>query len=250
VSSPARHVDLRDSPSSKKGKKSAKDGATVTADDVKAATLVVSAEKKPKRKRKAVVEATAGAIPKIPKFPAFEQSKPDTEDAKTEDSKEAEVEAESESESSDEEEERVEPEKPKHPELAPKDGEAHADPEFDAAKLGLSAHATINDAKELLARGGAQYDALAEQLRLSVAANQAAKPTAQPLTIMADMNAFHITHERVNAEGFKRLRDKTEALDRVGQTLDHNSLITVDAQKLIGQILRSKKVAGFADWKA
>jgi hypothetical protein len=103
------------------------------------------------------------------------------------------------------------------------------------------------DLTELLERRR-EYDGLAEKLRLSEASNQ---PTASvtPLTTVSDMNAFHITCERVNADGFRRLREKCEGEARSNRKLDRNLLISADAQKLIGQMLAAKNVVGFAQWK-
>jgi hypothetical protein len=62
------------------------------------------------------------------------------------------------------------------------------------------------------------------------------------------MSNYHITTQRVNAEGFKKLRDKIENEERNHRTVDRNKMITSDAQKLIGQILAGRKVADFANW--
>jgi hypothetical protein len=73
---------------------------------------------------------------------------------------------------------------------------------------------------------------------------------AAPLTIVIDMNSFHITYERVIAEVFKRLREKVESKARNERTSDRNKLISTDAQKLIGQMLATRRVLLFAQWKA
>ncbi|KAJ1389380.1 hypothetical protein B484DRAFT_473890, partial [Ochromonadaceae sp. CCMP2298] len=54
---------------------------------------------------------------------------------------------------------------------------------------------------------------------------------------------------RVNAEGFKRLREKVESEARNERTCDRNKLIPADAQKLIGQMLAARRVPRFAQWK-
>ncbi|KAJ1410374.1 hypothetical protein B484DRAFT_468586 [Ochromonadaceae sp. CCMP2298] len=63
------------------------------------------------------------------------------------------------------------------------------------------------------------------------------------------MKSFHITCERVNADGFKRLREKVESETRNERACDRNKLITADAQKLIGQMLAARLVPRFAQWK-
>ncbi|KAJ1389472.1 hypothetical protein B484DRAFT_409309 [Ochromonadaceae sp. CCMP2298] len=55
------------------------------------------------------------------------------------------------------------------------------------------------------------------------------------------MNAYHITSEKINVVGFTKLREKCEAEQRNGRTIDRNLLINADAQKLIGQLLGAKK---------
>jgi hypothetical protein len=66
---------------------------------------------------------------------------------------------------------------------------------------------------------------------------------------MSDMNQFHITTECISAEGFKKLCEKTEALEAAGSSLDRNKRISSDAQKLIGQLLASMGIPDFQKWK-
>ncbi|KAJ1382253.1 hypothetical protein B484DRAFT_461920, partial [Ochromonadaceae sp. CCMP2298] len=135
------------------------------------------------------------------------------------------------------------------------DGLRVVEADFDATEFGLSRHATRGDLKDLVARGGVQYDEIVEQLRLSRLANSnpapapAVAPVSQQTMIDSDMSNFHVTVERVNADGFKRFRDKCDGERRSQRVIDRNLLISADAQKLIGQLLATFKVPAFTSWK-
>jgi hypothetical protein len=83
-------------------------------------------------------------------------------------------------------------------------------------------------------KGQADRIALLEQRLLDRATTM---PSANPVTIMSDMNQFHITTERITAEGFKKLREKTEALEASGSSLD------------FGQLLAAMATPDFLKWK-
>jgi hypothetical protein len=206
--------------------------------------------KKRKRREKAEGEASAAAaeIPRIQKF-----DDPDTEKGggkKSQDSKEGSGE-DSDDDSKASESSRIDRsgnEKPKGTD-AP-EGE-HFELAFDAGWLGLPEDATeaevrvsIENGKLALQAQKGQEDriALLEQRLLERATAQLA---AVPVTIMSDLNQFHITTERITAEGFKKLREKTEALEASGSTLDRNKLISTNASKLIGQLLAAMEIPDF-----
>ncbi|KAJ1388331.1 hypothetical protein B484DRAFT_2784, partial [Ochromonadaceae sp. CCMP2298] len=206
-------------------------------------TPVVSGEKKKKRKSGGEASAAAESIPKISKFVSTNEEV--STSPKSQDSSESESGTFSDAE---------EVEKPaKKTKLA--DGEGYVEADFDATEFGLSRHATRGDLKDLVARGGVQYDQIVEQLRLSRLANSnpapapAVAPVSQQTMIVSDMSNFHITVERVTADGFKRLRDKCDGERRSQRVIDRNLLISADAQKLIGQLLATFKVPAFASWK-
>jgi hypothetical protein len=159
------------------------------------------------------------------------------------------------------------PKEPAEPAKKPllKDGEGYAESDFDATVFGMPVHATTEDVHEAVLAGRValqEHDRLRDELQASKAKLQAAREKiasniasveasniVRPLTIVADMNSYHITTDRMNSEGFKRLRDKIESEGRNKRTCDRNTLISLDAQKLIGQLLTVKRVAGFALWK-
>jgi hypothetical protein len=133
--------------------------------------------------------------------------------------------------------------------LFPKEGDGYVDPTFHGPDFGLPVHATKSDLDELLQRGR-EYDSLQMQLCISQTANKSNPSSQQTVQIVSDMSSYHITNERVNAEGFRKLREKCESETRANRECDRNLLISADAQKLIGQMLAAKKVTGFAQWKA
>ncbi|KAJ1395386.1 hypothetical protein B484DRAFT_472562 [Ochromonadaceae sp. CCMP2298] len=203
-------------------------------------TPVVSAEKLKKRKSEGEASAAASATPTILKFDTSNigiSASPKSEDSKSQES--GEEEEESSGVSSGEESVANSNDKPK---IA--DDENGTD--FDGTVFGLSRHATKGNLQDLLARSGPQYDNLVEQLRLSQNANQTAQN--QKNFIVSDMSNYHITNERVNADGFRKLREKCESEGRAQRDCDRNLLISLDAQKLIGQMLAARKVPGFAHW--
>jgi hypothetical protein len=210
--------------------------------------------KKRKRREKAEGEASAAAA-EIPRIQKFDDS--DTEKGgrkKSQDSKEESGEG-SDNDSKASERSRIDRsgnEKPKAPGAAE---EEHFELAFDAGWLGLPDDATeaevrisIENGKLALQAKQGQDDriALLEQRLLDRAT---AAPAALPVTIMSDMNQFHITTERITAEGFKKLREKTEALAASGSSLDRMKLISTDAQKLIGQLLTSMDIPDNKNWK-
>ncbi|KAJ1399363.1 hypothetical protein B484DRAFT_471535 [Ochromonadaceae sp. CCMP2298] len=133
-----------------------------------------------------------------------------------------------------------------NPSDKPKIADAENNTDFDGTVFGLSRHATKGDLQDLLVCGGPQYDNLVEQLRLSQNANQTAQN--QKNFIVSDMSNYHITNERVNADGFRKLREKCESERRAQRDCDRKLLISLDAQKLIDQMLAARKVTGFAQW--
>jgi hypothetical protein len=210
--------------------------------------------KKRKRREKAEGEASAAAaeIPRIQKFDDSDTKKGGRK--KSQDSKEESGE-DSDNDSKASERSRIDRsgnEKPKGP-GAPESEQFEL--AFDPDWLGLPEDATEADVRTSIENGKlalqaqkGQEDriALLEQRLLDRATAQLA---AVPVTIMSDLNQFHITTERITAEGFKKLREKTEALEASGSTLDRNKLISTDASKLIGQLLAAMEIPDFENWE-
>jgi hypothetical protein len=208
--------------------------------------------KKRKRREKAEGEASAAAaeIPGIQKFDDSDTKKQGSK--KSQDSKESGEDSDDSKASETSRIDRSGNEKPKGP-GAP--GGGGFELPFDPDWLGLSEDATKADVRASIENGKlalqaqkGQEDriALLEQRLLERATAQLA---AVPVTIMSDLNQFYITTERITAEGFKKLREKTDALEASGSTLDRNKLISTDAQKLIGQLLAAIEIPDFLNWE-
>ncbi|KAJ1399472.1 hypothetical protein B484DRAFT_471463 [Ochromonadaceae sp. CCMP2298] len=132
-------------------------------------------------------------------------------------------------------------------------------PKFKASNIGISSSQKSQDSKSQDSGEDEEEDSDASSEEESVA-NSTDKPKIADDENDTDFDGTvfglsrHATRGdlqdllSMNAEGFRKLREKCKSEGRAQRDCDRNLLISMDAKKLIGQMLAARKVPGFAQW--